>query len=426
MVLLIFIGAMTICMGLGISIAFSLLMSSIALMLYLGVFDVQIITETMYNGADSYPLVAIPFFILAGELMLAGGISGRIVAILRALLGHVRGGLGYAAIVACLVMASLSGSAVADTAAVGAVLLPMMRDAGYKMPRVAALTAAGGIIAPIIPPSIAFIVFGVTANVSITDMFIAGVAPGLLMALVLTATWAILVRRGEGGDVLPKPSFNIVVGVLVDGFWALLMPVIIIGGLRLGIFTPTEASVVATFYCLFVGLVVYRKLNWANIQEAIVNSAKLSAAIMFLVAAAATIGWVVTIADLPFLVADLLAPLVGSPTFLMFAIVLILLVVGTVMDFIPTVLILTPILLPLIKIANIDPVYFGVIFVLTNAIGLLTPPVGIVLSVACRVANVPEGKGAIAVMPFLVALVLLVVLFVVFPSLVMTPFHWIK
>lgn len=426
MVLLIFIAAMTICMSLGISIAFSLLMSSIALMLYLGVFDVQIITETMYNGADSYPLVAIPFFILAGELMLAGGISGRIVAILRALLGHVRGGLGYAAIIACLVMASLSGSAVADTAAVGAILLPMMRDAGYNMPRAAGLTAAGGIIAPIIPPSIAFIVFGVTANVSIIDMFIAGVAPGLLMALVLTGTWAILVRRGEAGDVLPKPPFNIMVGVLIDGFWALLMPVIIIGGLRMGIFSPTEASVVATFYCLFVGLVIYRKLNWFSIQQAIVNSAKLSAAIMFLVAAAATIGWVVTIADLPFLVADLLAPLVGSPTLLMFAIVLILFVVGTVMDFIPTVLILTPILLPLIKMAGIDPVYFGVIFVLANAIGLLTPPVGIVLSVACRVANVPEGKGVVGVMPFLVALILLVILFVVFPSLVMTPFHWLK
>ena len=195
MVLFIFLGGLALMMTMGLPIAFALLGTSVAMMLWMDVFDPKILADAMFNGADSYPLMAIPFFLLAGELMTAGGMSHRIVSVITSVLGHVRGGLGYAGIIAAILMASLSGSAVADTAAIGALLIPMMRDAGYNVPRAAGLVAAGGVIAPIIPPSIAFIIFGVVANVSIIDLFLAGVTPGIMMGLWLVIAWAWLVRR---------------------------------------------------------------------------------------------------------------------------------------------------------------------------------------------------------------------------------------
>lgn len=425
MVLLIFLGGLGVSMLIGLPVAFSLLVTGVLMMLWMDVFDPQILADTMYNGADSFPLMAIPFFLLAGELMSAGGMSKRIVILITSLLGHIRGGLGYAAVIASVLMASLSGSAVADAAAIGVLLIPMMREAGYDVPRATGLIAAGGVIAPIIPPSIAFIIFGVAANVSIIDLFLAGVTPGILMGLWLIIIWSFLARR-ESVSVTEWPGWGVVGRSVMAGIWALLMPVIIVGGLKFGVFTPTEASVVAIAYALFVGGVVYRELSVAKILEACKDAAIMSASVMFLVAAAALTGWLVTVAQLPFLLVDVLEQLIETPRLLMLVIVVLVLVIGMVMDFVPTVLILTPVLMPLIKIAGIDPVYFGVVFVMSTAVGLLTPPVGVVLNVACGIGGVSMEQGSRGVAPFVLMQITLLLLLVAAPQLVLTPLNWLR
>ena len=425
MTVIIFLLGLGFGLALGLPVAYALLATSLLLMVWLDVFDLQIVAESLFNGADSYTLMAIPFFLLAGELMVAGGISSRLVKLLTAFLGHLRGGLGYAAILTAVLMASLSGSAVADTAAIGTILIPMMRDAGYDVPRSVGLVAAGGVIAPIIPPSIAFIIFGVAANISIIDLFLAGIAPGIMMGLWLVISWFLFSRKSTAATT-PWQGWSVVRSAALNGFWALLMPVIIVGGLKAAIFTPTEAGVIAVVYALLVGGLIYRELNLSNTLAALRAAAVNSGAIMFLVAAAAVTGWLITIAELPFLLIDLLEPLMDSPRLLMLVIVGMVLIIGTVMDFVPTVLILTPILLPLIKIAGIDPVYFGVVFVLATAVGLLTPPVGVVLNVACTVGKIPMEKGAIGVFPFVLANITLLLVLVAFPFLITVPLAWLK
>jgi len=424
MTIFVFLGGLAVSMLIGLPIAFSLLSTSVLMMLYMDLFDPKIIAEAMYNSADSYPLMAIPFFLLAGELMTAGGMSKRIVNLIVALLGHVRGGLGYAAILAAVLMASLSGSAVADTAAIGAILIPMMKSAGYDAGRSAGLVAAGGIIAPIIPPSIAFIIFGVTANISVIDLFLAGITPGVMMGLWLVFAWAYLSRSAEA-TVTEWPGWSEAFKAVRLGFWALMMPVIVVGGLKAAIFTPTEASVVAVAYALIVGGVVYRELTLERIFRAFRGAIVMSSAVMFLVAAAGVTGWLITVAQIPFVLVDFLEPLLDTPRLLMLVIVILVLLIGMVMDFVPTVLILTPVLMPLVKIAGIDPVYFGVLFVMATAVGLLTPPVGVVLNVACGIGRLGMEDGARGVMPFVVAKITLLLLLVAFPEMILTPFRWI-
>ena len=424
MILFVFLAGLTITMFIGLPISFALLATSLLMMLYMDLFDPQIIAEAMYNGADSYPLMAIPFFLLAGELMTAGGMSRRIVDLIVAFLGHVKGGLGYAAIVAAVLMASLSGSAVADTAAIGAILIPMMRNAGYNPERSAGLVAAGGIIAPIIPPSIAFIIFGVTANVSIIDLFLAGITPGVMMGLWLVIAWTLLSRKADT-PVTSWPGWASAFRSMRMGFWAIMMPVIVVGGLKFAIFTPTEASVVAVAYSLLVGGLIYRELTIRRIYDACRAAVILSASVMFLVAAAGVTGWLITVAQIPFVLVGLLEPLIDTPRLLMLVIVLVVLVIGMVMDFVPTVLILTPVLMPLVKISGIDPVYFGVMFIMATAIGLLTPPVGVVLNVACGIGKLSMAQGSRGVAPFILAKITLLFLLVAFPELILAPFRFV-
>jgi len=423
MTVLVFLLSLLGAMALGMPIATSLLVCGVALMIHLGSFDAQILAQNLIGGADSFPLMAVPFFMLAGELMNAGGLSKRIIAFAMALVGHVRGGLGYVAVLAAIVMASISGSAVADTAALAALLIPMMRQAGYRLDRSCGLIAAGGIIAPVIPPSIGFVVFGVAAGVSITRLFLAGIVPGLLMGLALMLTWYVL-AKDEPLSTLPRPSARSIAKAGLDGFWALLLPFLIIGGMKVGAFTPTEAAVVAAVYALFVGVFVYRELRIEHLRPAFLAALKMSASVMFLVAAALVSAWLITIANIPAEVGALLGPLIEYKTLLMIAMMLLVVVVGTALDFIPTVLILTPVLMPIVKQAGIDPVYFGVLFIMNNAIGLLTPPVGTVLNVVCAVGRVPMDKVIRGVMPFLLAQVAVLALLTLFPDIVMVPAKW--
>ena len=423
MTITIFLGSLLAAMALGVPIAFSLLLCGAALMWHMNMFDAQILAQNVIEGANSFPLLAVPFFMLSGAIMNAGGLSIRIINFAMALLGHVRGGLGYVTIVAAVIMASLSGSAIADAAALSALLLPMMVAAGHDKARSAGLIASAGIIAPVIPPSIGFVVFGVMANVSVSKLFMAGIFPGLMLAAALWATWWWQVRR-EVMTPSPRKSLAEVIQALRQAAWALVLPFIIVFGLKFGVFTPTEAAVVAAAYSLFVSTVVYRELSLRQLVPLFVSSAKTCAIVMFLVAASMVAAWLITVANVPAEVVDLLRPLLDSPRLLMVAIMMLTIVVGTALDMAPTILLLTPVLMPVVKAAGIDPVYFGVLFIINNAIGLITPPVGTVLNTVAGVGKMRLDEVTRGVMPFMFAQFSIMFLMVAFPQLVMVPARW--
>jgi tripartite ATP-independent transporter DctM subunit len=410
-------------MALGMPIAFALIVCGVALMSTIGMFDSQIVAQNIINGADSFPLMAIPFFMLAGELMNKGGLAKRIVNVALVAVGHFRGGLGYVTILAACILSSLSGSAAADAAALATLLVPMMVAAGHKKIYAAGLVAAGGVIGPVIPPSIGFVIFGVAANVSISKLFLAGIFPGLMLGVGLCFAWAWVVRK-ENLNPPPRASFSVMARAVIDGFWALMLPVIIVVGLRFGIFTPTEAAVVVAVYSLFVATCIYRELKFSQLYEVFVSAALTTSIVMFLVAAALVSSWLITVSEISAQIVDLLKPFMGNNTLLMFAIMVIVVIVGTALDMTPTILILTPILMPIIKTAGIDPVYFGVMFIINNSIGLITPPVGIVLNVVCGVSRISMEDIIKGVWPFMIAQLVVLFLMVIFPQLVTVPAKW--
>jgi TRAP-type transport system large permease protein len=424
MTIAVFLGSLLAAMALGIPIAFSLLLCGAALMWHMNMFDAQILAQNVIEGANSFPLLAVPFFMLAGEIMNVGGLSRRIVDFAMALVGHIRGGLGYVTILAACLLSALSGSAIADAAALTALLLPMMVKAGHDKARSAGLIAACGVIGPIIPPSIGFVIFGVAGNVSISKLFLAGIFPGLLLGAGLWLTWWWLTRK----ELLAPPqqqSAQQVWLALRRATWALMLPVIILVGLRMGVFTPTEAAVVAAVYALFVSTVVYRELTMKQLVEVFITSARTTSVVMFLVAAAMVSAWMITVAQLPDQVISLLQPFLDNPKLLMALIMVLVIIVGTAMDMTPTILILTPVLMPLVKAAGIDPVYFGVLFIINNSIGLVTPPVGTVLNVVAGVGRMRMDDVTRGVMPFMLVQFLVMFLLVLFPDLVMVPARWL-
>jgi tripartite ATP-independent transporter DctM subunit len=423
MTVFIFLGSLIGAMALGIPIAYALLASGVALMWHLGLFDAQILAQNFINGADSFPLLAVPFFMLAGEIMNAGGLSQRIVNFALALVGHVKGGLGYVVILAACLLSALSGSAVADAAALTALLLPMMIQAGHKKEVSGGLIAASGVIGPIIPPSIGFVIFGVAANVSITKLFIAGIVPGIMIGAGLALTWWWVGRKEK--LTLPQRKTRAEVWAAArDSVWALMLPVFILVGLRMGVFTPTEAAVVAAVYALFVATVIYRELSLKALFRIFVTAARTTAVVMFLVAAAMVSAWLITVANLPAQMVDLLRPLLDNQTLLLLAIMLLVMLVGTAMDMTPTILILTPVLMPLIKAAGIDPVYFGVLFIINNSIGLVTPPVGTILNVVAGVGRMKMDEVTRGVLPFMAAQFAVLLVMVLFPQTVLAPLRW--
>ena len=422
---LVFSFGMLALMGIGMNMGLALVLTGAGMAWVLDFWDTQLLAQNLVAGVDSFPLLAVPFFILAGELMNSGGISQRIIAMAQAWVGHIRGGLGYVAIGAAVLMASMSGSALADTAALATILLPMMRQQGYPMHTSAGLIASGGIIAPIIPPSMPFVIYGVTTNTSISALFISGIVPGLIMGVGLIIAWKVVLRKIDlpEGKALPMKER---LRATVKAFWALLMPIIIIGGMKTGIFTPTEAAVVAAFYALFVALFVHREMKIAEIHGVLVRAGKTTAIVMFLCAGAQVASYMITLADLPSTLAGWLGPLIDSPKLLMAVMMIVLVIVGTALDLTPTILIFAPVMLPIAVKAGIDPVYFGLMFVLNGAIGLITPPVGTVLNVVAGVGRLPMHRVIQGVNPFLITYILILTLFVIFPQIVTAPVAWMR
>ena len=423
MTVFIFLGSLVGSMALGIPIAYALLASGVALMWHLDLFDAQILAQNFINGADSFPLLAVPFFMLAGEIMNVGGLSQRIVNFALALVGHVKGGLGYVVILAACLLSALSGSAVADAPALAALLLPVMIKAGHKKEVSGGLIAASGVIGPIIPPSIGFVIFGVAANVSISKLFIAGIFPGIMIGLGLALTWW-WVGRKETLALPQRKTRAEVWAAARESVWALMLPVFILVGLRMGVFTPTEAAVVAAVYALFVATVIYRELSLQALFRIFVAAARTTAVVMFLVAAAMVSAWLVTVANLPAQTVELLRPLLDNQTLLLIAIMLLVMLVGTAMDMTPTILIMTPVLMPLIKAAGIDPVYFGVLFIINNSIGLITPPVGTILNVVAGVGRMKMDDVTLGVLPFMAAQFAVMFVMIIFPQTVLAPLRW--
>jgi tripartite ATP-independent transporter DctM subunit len=422
---IVFVAGMLVLMGIGMNMALALVITGAGMAWVLDFWDTQLLAQNLVAGVDSFPLLAVPFFILAGELMNAGGISRRIIAMAQAWVGHIHGGLGFVAIGAAVLMASMSGSALADTAALATILLPMMRQQGYPMNTSAGLIASGGIIAPIIPPSMPFVIYGVTTNTSISALFLSGIVPGLIMGTGLILAWKWVLRRIDlpAGDPMPMKDRLL---TTAKAFWALLMPLIIIGGMKSGIFTPTEAAVVAAFYALVVALFIHREMQLAQLGDVLVRAAKTTAIVMFLCAGAQVASYMITLADLPGVLTQWLGPLVESPRLLMAVMMLALVLIGTALDLTPTILIFAPVMLPIAVKAGIDPVYFGLMFVLNGAIGLITPPVGTVLNVVAGVGRLSLHQVIKGVNPFLFTYVLILALFVVFPQIVTAPVAWMR
>jgi tripartite ATP-independent transporter DctM subunit len=420
----VFLAALFAALAAGVPVAFALMLCSVALMVSMNMLDSQIVAQNLINGANNFALMAIPFFILAGELMNRGGMSKRIVQFAMTLVGHVRGGLGYVVIIASVLFAGLSGSAVADTAALGAILIPMMVERGYDKRVPTAIVSSAGIIAPIIPPSIPMILFGVVSGVSITQLFMGGIVPGLLIAIGLMLVWSYMSRK-ETAELPPRKSVKEILIATKEAGWALLMPVIIIGGLRGGVFTPTEAGVIAVFYALFVGMFVYRNIGPRQLYDALIRSAKTTSVVMFVASAAIVSAWMITVANVPQGMTELLNPLIDSPLLLLLLINLLLLAVGMVMDLTPTILILTPVLMPVVKAAGIDPVYFGIIMVINLCIGLITPPVGTVLYVGCGISRISIGELVKGLWPFMLVEIIILLLLVFFPQVVTVPLEWL-
>lgn len=422
MTLIVFIISLLGSMAIGLPIAFALIFSGVSMLAYLNGFDVQIISQNMFNGADSYSMMALPFFMLAGDLMNRGGLTNRLVKAASAWVGHFRGGLGYVTIIATLLFASMVGSAVASTAALGGILIPMMVKANYDRDDATGLVAASNLLSPIMPPSAPMIVLGVTASIPVSHLFLAGVAPAIYISAGLALMWFIVAKKRNISPLAKKP-FKERMKATTDAIWAILMPVGILLGLQTGAFTPTEAGVFAVVYSLIIGLFVYKELSPKDLLEGLIGSAKSAATIMFLVAASAISSWVMTVANIPILVSNLLHPFIGSPRLLMLIVLGLILVIGTTMDVNPTILILAPVVLPVIKEAGINEVYFGVVFVISIVMGLLTPPVGTVLNVASAAGGISMERVVKSVLPFLMVEVIIIILMIVFPQIVIGPFE---
>ncbi|MBR9911995.1 MAG: TRAP transporter large permease [Gammaproteobacteria bacterium] len=415
MALLIMFILLVVFLVLGVPVAVSLAGASLIYIVIDEMPSVAVV-HSMINGIDSFPLLAIPFFILAGHLMNTGGITNKIFAFARSLVGWMHGGLGHVNVGASVIFAGMSGAAVADAGGLGNVEIKAMRDAGYDSDFAVGVTAASSTIGPIIPPSLPLVIFGVMASVSIGELFVAGLVPGLMMAgaLMVMVAWYSR-RRGYPRD----RNFDLcrVWHTFKAAFLPLLTPVIIVGGIATGAFTPTEAAVAAATYALFLGAVVYRTLSWRHILRVSMDTIETSAAILLIVSAATIFAWILTANQVAGILGDSLLGLTDNRLILLLIIMFMVLLVGLFMETIAAITILVPVLMPIADSVGIDPVHLGILVILNLMLGLLTPPIGMVLYVLSKVSNVSFEQCVKATMPFLVPLVIVLLLITVFPQI---------
>ncbi len=419
--LILFLLSLFIPLLLGVPVAFSLIISAIVLMSTKDLFTTQLVVQQFIGGINSFSLLAVPFFMLAGELMNKGGITRRIVDVVYIWVGRFRGGLGYVSILASMIFAGLSGSALADTAALGGVLIPMMEERGYSKGRSTGIVISSAIIANIIPPSIGFILFGVVSGASISRMFMGGLVPGVLLGCALMITWFVTARRdglrGEPNTIPAREKWQI--------FWraipALVLPVFIIVGLRGGIFTPTEAGAIACAYALIIGMFVYKGLKPADLPGILLDTVRSTGKVLFIVGGSLAVSWIITASNLSREIVSSFHGLVAHPVLLILCCQLLFILFGMVLDIVPIIMILVPVMLPLVKAAGINLEYFGILSIITMTFGLITPPVGTVLYVGSGISKISIAEAVKGALPFMIAEVIVIVLLSLFHQIITVP-----
>jgi len=418
--MLLLFGAMLIFIMLGMELGTAMGLSGMVYILYswLGPSPIplSIIPQNLMHGLDSFPLLAVPLFMLAGELMEKGGVTERLVRFARALVGHITGGLANVSVVVNMIMAGMSGSSVADAAATGTILIPAMKKAKYSSEMAAAVIASSATIGPIIPPSIPFVLIGSMTGVSIGRLFLGGAVPGLLMGLMLLVTTYVMAKRRKMGKESEFNAKELVVSGR-DAVLCLLMPIVVLGTMIFGIATPTEAAGIAVAYALFLGGIIYREFTWQSLKEAVRNSAVTTASITFTIAGASVIAWVATAEQVGPKLAQLFLSITDNPLLILFMINILLLLLGFPLEPIPMIMMLIPILMPVIKQLGIDPIHFIVIFTINIQLALLTPPVGANLFVVTAISKSTILGVSRELIPFLVALIVALILLIVYPPI---------
>ena len=405
-------------MVIGVPLGACMILASAVFIFTTGTLPLEVVPQQVFHGLDQFTWLAIPLFMLAGELMNRGGITLRLVNCVQAFVGHLRGGLAYVSVLTNVAMAGISGSALADAAGTGSVLIPSMKRTGYPTPFAAAVISAASTVGPIIPPSIPFILYGTLSGVSVGKMFAAGALPGLAMAGTFLIIIAIMGRRAN----LPKDerrSLRQAFGALWDASLALVMPIIILGGILFGIFTATEAAGVAVVYALIVSIFIYREVRFSDLFGIVLDSAKSAAIIMFAIGAAGLLSWVINYSQMAFELSSILTAVTTDGTVMLLLIALLLLVLGCFMEATPLIIILTPVLLPVVTQLGVDPIHFGLIMVMVLMIGLITPPVGMVLFITSGIGNVSILSVARSCIPFMIAIAIVTILAIVFPAWVL-------
>jgi TRAP-type transport system large permease protein len=406
---------------LGLPVVFGLLAAP-ALLLWLNgqERDIVLLYRNVYEGMNSFPLMAIPFFMLAGELMNRGGISARIVGFAQAMVGHFRGGLAQVNVVDSMLFAGISGSAVADVSALGSIIIPQMEKKGYPKPFAAAITAASAIIGPIIPPSGIMIIYAYVMGESVAALFLAGIVPGILIGIALMITIKLMANRYKLPEAQPRASWGEAGQAAGAAFWPLMTPVLLMGGIVSGVFTPTEAAAVAAGYSFFISIFILRTLKWSDLPGVLTRAGITSSVVMLLVGAAMAFKTVAALAHTPELLASALLGITENPLLLLLLVNLLLFVVGMFLDAGPAIIILGPILAPIFTSLGVDPVHFAIVMTVNLTIGLLTPPMGLVLFATSAVSGLQVETIARAVLPFLAVEMLVILLVTYIPALSLT------
>lgn len=398
-----------------VPVSFSLFFSSVAAVLY-GGYPTTVVIQRAITSVDSFTLLAVPFFMVAGAFMAGGSISNKLMAFAGSSVGWIKGGLAQINVVTSMIFAGITGSAVADTSSEGSIIIPIMKKEGYSSEFSAAITASSSVIGVIIPPSVPFVIYGVCSGVSIGKLFLGGIIPGLLIGLSQMGISYYYAKKYNYG-VDRKFSFKEILKSLKEGWFALIMPLIIIGGVLTGVVTATEAAVVSILYALFIGVFIYKDLEIKKIPSMLLDASKTAGVVMFMIAGSSLYGWIIASEQLPKKIAEAISQATNSATIVMLFIVAAYLLAGMFLDVGAAIILITPILLPVATQFGIDPLVFGIVTVMTLAVGLITPPVGACLFIASSIADIPMLETAKKCVPFILGIVLIIVMIIFFPQI---------